>query len=262
MSNEITISNGNAVSLDSSGIESQIATAHKYPRDVKKSLQASMDLACLSDDIAASMFYKMPRKSKDGKTTYIEGPSVRLAEVVASNYRNIRLATSIKEVGAKSVVVQAMAHDLETNLATVTEVSRAIVSRDGRRYSDDMIQVTIAAAQAIARRNAVFQVVPRAIVDTIYEQAKKIAVGEVQTLDERRQNALAWFAKKGIDKEKVLARLGKKDESEIDRDDIETLLGFVTAIKDNMAKPEEIFDDNFGVSVADKLNEKEEEEGE
>jgi hypothetical protein len=67
-------------------IDIQIATAHRYPRDIEQFRREALSIAIADEDTAASCFYKLPRKKKDEATgewiqTYIEGPGVRLAEI-------------------------------------------------------------------------------------------------------------------------------------------------------------------------------------
>jgi len=219
--------------MDISGIESQVSTAHKYPRDAQKALKNSHDIATMSEDIAASMYYKKPvGKDEDGNQSYAEGPSVRLAEVIASQWGNLRVATQIADVGDATITVQAYAHDLESNYQSAATVTRRIINKYGKRYGESQVQVTIDAASAIARRNAIFQVVPRAIADQIFIAAKKVAVGDAKRIADRRDGAIAFFKKLGIDQAQILKKLNRERVADIDAEDVATLIGLWQAIKD------------------------------
>ncbi len=238
--NELTISTHELASVNA-----QVETAKRFPRDAKKALQASLELATLNEDIAASMFYKKPvGKDDNGKQTYAEGASVRLAEVVAGNWGNLRVATRIVDVGDKSVTVEAMAHDLESNFATVATVSRSIVTKRGYRYSDSQVAVTLDAAMSIARRNAIFQVVPRVLAETIFQQCKKVAVGDVKRLADRRAGAFNYFKKLGVSEEQILQKLGRENLSQVDADDVATLIGLWQSIKDKEISIDAAFGDD------------------
>src|SRR5690606_17376874 len=79
---ELQVVSGGALSeLTRAEIDMQIATAKRYPRSLTQFKESAMEMACLDEETAASMFYVLPR---DGKK--IEGPSVRLAEVVGSAF--------------------------------------------------------------------------------------------------------------------------------------------------------------------------------
>lgn len=192
------------------------------------------------------MFYVLPRKDKSGQNKNIEGPSVRLAEIVASSWGNLRVQAVTIDIGEKSVTVRGMAHDLEKNFAASADVERRITTRDGRRYSDDMIMQTTNAAASIAIRNAIFKVVPFAYVKEIYEKAKRVAVGDAKTLESRRTAAFESFAKMGVREDRILARLEKRTVADVGLEDLVVLRGIFTAIRDN----ETTIDDAFPVAVA------------
>ncbi|HQR18022.1 MAG TPA: hypothetical protein PK948_06610 [Gemmatimonadales bacterium] len=207
-------------------IDIQIATARKYPRDVARSIKRALDLATRDLDTAESCFYVLPR----GKG--IEGPSIRLAEIMAITWGNIRYGARIVEEGERFITAIGMCHDLETNTALGAEVRRRITNSKGARFNDDMIGVTGMAAQSIALRNAVFRIIPRVFVDQIWKRAQKVAVGDEKTLDERRTRAFAWYAKANVRAEQVLAKIGKRSIEEVGLEDLAILLGLSTAIRE------------------------------
>lgn len=217
-------------------IDTQIATARQFPRDLGRYKQSATSMATLDRETAESCMYALPRGRK-----MISGPSVRLAEIVASAWGNLRIGERIAEVGDTYVVAQGVCHDLQTNTSKTTEVRRRITDKNGRRYNEDMIVMTCNAACSLAGRNAVFKVVPRALVDPIYDAARKTAVGDAATLEERRQAALSKFALMGITEERLLARVEKESVEAIDLKDLEALIGLYTAIRDGSTKVDEAF---------------------
>lgn len=217
-------------------IDTQIATARAYPRSIKEFKRTAMELACLDEDTASSMFYALPR---GGKT--IQGPSVRLAEVVMSCWGNIRAEADIVAIDHSFVTAMGSCIDLEKNVANRIRVKRRITDKNGKRFNDDMIAVTSNAASSIAFREAVFKVVPRALVKDIYEAAKKTAVGDVKTIASRRSSAFEWFAKNGIKQEQILQKVGRKGVEDVTLDDLAILTGMKTAIKDEGASIDELF---------------------
>lgn len=65
-------------------IDIQIATAHKYPRDLKRSIKTAKDMATSSVEIAEDCRYMKPvGKDRNGVMQYADGPSVRLAEIMS-----------------------------------------------------------------------------------------------------------------------------------------------------------------------------------
>lgn len=227
--------------LNKSEIDIQISTAKKYPRSIMKFKNEALAMATLDEETASSCFYALKRKSSDGDSKAIEGPSIRLAEIIGSAWGNLRYGARIVETGDRWVTAQGVCHDLEKNIAANVEVRRRITDRSGRRYSDDMIGVTCNAACSIALRNAIFKVVPMAYAKDIYEKAKKVAVGDTQTLSTRRQQMVSHFKKSGVSLEMILALLEKPSVEDIGLDDLATLKGIATAIKDGDTTIDEVF---------------------
>jgi hypothetical protein len=222
-------------------IDMQIATAKRYPRSLQTFRQEATTMATADQDIAASCFYKLKRLNKDGQSTFIEGPSVRLAEIVANAWGNLRFGARIIEEGEHEVVAQGVAHDLEKNVSNTIEVSRRITTRNNKRYGQDMIQVTKNAACSIALRNAIFKTVPFTYVKSIYEQAKLTAVGSSKTLKERRQSMLEAFAKMNVTVDQVVAFLDKPSIEDVGIKEVETMIGVFNAIRDNETTVDEQF---------------------
>jgi hypothetical protein len=213
--------------LTASEIDVQIQTAKRYPRSIRAFKQQAMELACLDEQTAAGMFYVLPRAGKK-----IEGPSVRLAEVVGSSWGNLRYGARIVATDEKWVTAQGMCFDLEKNVAASVEVRRRITKKDGTRYDDDMVNVTANAACSVALRQAIFKVVPFALVKGIYEQAKLTSIGKATSVAEKRQAMVDWFKKTGATEAQLLAFLGHKGLEDVTLEDLVTLRGLATAIKD------------------------------
>lgn len=222
------------MALNKSEIDTQIATAKRWPRSVVQFKQNCMELACLDEETAASMFYVLPRGGKK-----IEGPSARLAEVVGSSWGNMRYGARIVSTDDKFVTAQGACFDLEKNIAMTVEVKRRITDKNGKRYNDDMIQVTANAACSIALRQAIFKVIPFALVKPVYEQARQCSIGKADSMDSRRHRAVEWFVKAGATQEQVLAAIDRKGIEDITVDDLVTLTGLRTAIKDGESTIEE-----------------------
>ena len=219
-----------------------VATARRYPRQLSKVKSEMISFATLDQDTAEACFYKLPRGGKN-----IEGPSVRLAEIAVSCYGNLSAGSRIVETVTSGdnphVTVQAYAIDLEKNVRITIEKRRRIVGKKskGGVIDEDDINLAANAGAAIAFRDAVFKVVPGALIKPVFEQAKAVAIGNAATLEDRRARALERFAKMGVDSKRVLASLGKAKIDEIVLDDLETLFGIHTAIKDGQMTIEEAF---------------------
>jgi hypothetical protein len=123
----------------------------------------------------------------------------------------------------------------------VKEVRRRITTSDGRRYSDDMVIVTGNAAVAIAERNAIFGVIPRAMIEPLWQIAKKVVAGSLKTLAEGRKHALADCKALGVDAARVCATLGRAGADDLSVDDLVELRGILTAIAEGTTTVEQAF---------------------
>jgi len=216
---------GAVAELNRSELESQLDAAHRYPRSTKTFLRTAMTLATVTVPVAESCMYALPRGGKP-----IIGPSVRLAEIIASAYGNLHIGARPMEVGDKAVISQGIAWDLERNFRVTIEVKRRITDNRGKRFNEDMINVTHAAATSIAFRNAVFRVVPRSFVDQIFEHVKRVAVGDAKTLDARRKELFERLMKLGVTEERALSAVNKPSVEDVGLAEVEMLIGLGTAV--------------------------------
>lgn len=271
MSNEVTVINANQNEtslylLTKAEVDSQVSTAKAFPRDIAQFINNAKAMATASVEIAASCTYALKRQKQGAngqmEDAIIDGPSVRLAEIVVSSYKNLRAGFRIIANDGKKITAQGICHDLENNVATTIEVSRRITTKKGHTFSEDMQIVTGNAAGAIAYRNAVFKVVPGALVDAVWEAAKEKAKGDLTTLVSRRAGAIKYFTGLGIEREKIFSAVGVKEESEIDLDKLQILIGFANAIKNDGAKPADIFDPKPETAPETKIKSDEEQDAE
>lgn len=232
----LTAESGTVSLLNKGEIDMQIATAHKYPRSIKSFRNEALAMVTLNENIAQECIYSLPR---DGKN--IEGPSARFAEVIVSAWGNSRAGARVVSDQGDFVTAQAVFHDLEKNVAITYEVQRRIVDRQGRRFKPDMIGVTANAACSIALRNAILKGVPKAFWADLYESARSTAIGDMQTLANRRARALTVLQKMGVQPAQVFLYLGIAGEEDLTLEHLGTLFGITTAIRDGDTTPEQAF---------------------
>src|SRR5512137_2744695 len=106
--------------LNKAEIDIQIATAKQYPREINKVLNTIATYAMMDVETAEDCFYAL-RRGRGNDTAVIEGLSVRLAEIVAGAWGNIRVQTRIIGNDGKTITAQGICHDLETNFAASVE---------------------------------------------------------------------------------------------------------------------------------------------
>lgn len=227
--------------INRSEIDIQIATAKQYPRDITATLNKIATYATMDQETAEDCFYVLRRKGQGGQDSVIEGLSIRMAEIIAGAWGNLRVATRIVGNDGKMITAQAMCHDLETNLAVCKEVKRRITDKYGKTYSEDMQVVTGNAAASIAFRNAVLAVIPKAITKRVINEVKKVALGQSIDVETARQNCIANYAKRGVTEKMLCDYLGIRSVAEIDKEKLFELKATLTAINEGTTTVQETF---------------------
>ena len=222
-------------------VDIQISTAKQYPRDLQQVLNKIGTYATMDKETAEDCFYVLRRQGADGSSSVIEGLSVRMAEIIASSWGNLRVQTRIIGNDGRMITAQAVCHDLETNLAVSKEVKRRITNKSGKTFSEDMQVVTGNAASSIAFRNAVLAVIPKAVTKRIINEVKQVALGQSIDLEQSRQNVLAYFGKLGVTNEQVFLYLGIKSVEQIDKQMIFVLRATRNAIEEGTTTVQETF---------------------
>lgn len=232
---------GMAVALARAEIDQQITTARAYPRSIDRAMKNILTLATLDEETAQECIFALPRGGKP-----IVGPSIRLAEIIVSQWGNNRASARVVHVDRveKFVEAEGVFHDLETNTATCARVRRRVSDSKGRLYSDDMIIVTGNAACSIAKRNAILGGVPKGVWRRAYEHAERVIAGTAETLVVTRDKTMKAFAAFGVTPERVCASIGVSGLDDIALGHIPTLRGMYAALKNGEATVEEMFADS------------------
>jgi hypothetical protein len=224
---------------DKASIDIQISTAKAYPRNIRRATENALAIVTMDEKIAATCTYSVPRGGKK-----ISGPSVHLAKILAQVWGNMRIKAKVVDIDQTRVTSEAICWDLESNLAIEAQIKRSITGKTGR-FSEDMITVTGNAANSIALRNAVLSVVPKGIVDKVYNAAKATITGDIsdknKLLVKRKQVFEGLVDAFSITEKEILAAIGKASVDFVDGDDIVTLVGIGQAIRDGDTTVEQAF---------------------
>lgn len=228
-----------ADAIERAAVDTQVATAKQYPRDITRAINNSIAIATMDLATAQSCSYALPRGGKP-----ITGPSVHLAKLIVSNWGNMRIEAKVIGVTDRQVVSKGTCWDLENNVAASFEVRRSIIGRGGQRFSDDMITVTGNAANSIAFRNAVFAVIPKAVTDRVYQAAQHAVTGDLSDQDmllARRKKCIDFFREEyAISEQEVIALCGKQTVNQIKAPEIALLLGITQSLADGDTTVDEL----------------------
>lgn len=233
-------------SLTQGELRAQVEVARSFPRVISTFIADVRTMALLDEETAASCFYALPRKQGDEDRS-IEGPSIRFAEIVMSAWGHMRVEGRVVDELDRFVVSRGTCWDVQKNNIVAYEVRRGIYTSSKnpryppRRYSDDMIAVTANAAASIAIRDAILRNVPQPLWRSIWNEAKKVAVGDGTTLSKRRKEMLDYFQKLGLTAARTLAVVDAQTEADITLDKLTVLRGLATAIKEGQTTVDEAF---------------------
>lgn len=224
---------------DRAAIDTQVSTAKKYPRNIKRATDNAIAIVTMDIETAKTCTYSVPRGGKA-----ITGPSVHLAKIIAQTWGNMRVEAKVVSIDAKQITSEAVCFDLENNLAIKVQVKRSIIGKTGR-FNDDMITVTGNAANSIALRNAVLSVVPRSIVDRVYNSAKQTITGDLsdkaKLIAKRKQVVDGLRDMYSITEKEILSAIGRAAIEHITADDLVVLIGIGQAIRDGDTTVDQAF---------------------
>jgi len=244
MSNEIQIIDSVGIEMaeaqERASIDSQVATAKRYPRTLSRVQSNSIAIVCMSKETAESCRYAKPTGGK-----MIVGASVHLARIVCQQYGNIKILQRIKQITDRVVIAEAVAFDMETNYAVSVEARRSIIDKNGLRFKESVIETNAMAIMAIAERNAILKVIPKSIIDSVYNEAFKFANGDLSDnakLIVAREKAIDYFKTEyGVTEDQVVKVIGLKTKEAIKSEHIVDLRGIIQALKDKETTVEELF---------------------
>lgn len=229
------------IALAKSEFEVMFNNAKNNPRSIPTFIDQAIFLATYSEEVAASCIFSLPRKIKNEKTGkyeqgYIKGKSVRLAEIILSVYKNIKIEVRNSTVTSKSATAIATITDLENNTVT-SDVGEANIYGTHA----DATKLATAAARSIALRNAIFRLIPGAFTDLIYSKAVNHAVGNQKTFPERRRSVFERITKLGIPQDRIFSFYKKTTIEDFTPEIIEEIIGIGSAIKQGEMKIDSAF---------------------
>src|SRR5690625_2264298 len=221
-------------------VKGQIFMAKQFPRNVFDSERRILD-ACKRPALAQTAVYRYPRGGQS-----VEGPSIRLAEVLAQNWGN--LAFGIKELEQRNgeSVAMAYAWDLETNVREekVFTVPHVRYSRNGTKKLNDPRDIYEMVANQGSRRlrACILGIIPGDIVERAIEECNKTLMGQNKSpLKDRLKQALDGFKENyRVTQEQIEERFGYNIEAFTERDLLE-LVKIFNSLKDGMSKVDDWF---------------------
>lgn len=254
------------VQIESSRAEQEIQAAmviaKRFPRDWRAAQDRILN-ACTRPGLANAAVYQYARGGND-----INGPSIRLAETMAANWGNMRSGVLELSRGTKDGKTysecKAYSWDLETN-AYEERIFTASHWRDtksgGYLVKDERdIYEMVANVGARRKRACILALIPGDITEAALHQCETTMAADADTSLEAQKKIVDAFAKYGVSKEMLEARIQRRLDS-ITPAQVVALRKIMASLKDGMSKPEEWFTTNVAPPAPDiKKKEKKEKE--
>lgn len=221
-------------------VQAKLMIAKSMPRDPVAAWEKVMK-ACSLPGMAEAAFYSYKRGGQE-----VTGPSIRLAEALASAWGNIDYG--MRELSNKDGVteLEAYAWDLETNTLTTQRFTvhhKRDTKAGGYALTDQRDIYELGANMGARRMRArILAVLPADIVKAAEERCRlTLQGGGGVPISERVKTMLTKFAPFGITQKHVETHLGKK-LVDIMPDDIVTLIGIYNSVKDGNVSASEAFE--------------------
>ncbi len=221
-------------------VQGAVVMAKQFPRDQGAAMNRILD-TCTRVSLAREAEYAFPR---GGDT--VSGPSIRLAEVLATNWGNVDFG--IIELGQEAGFSQVMAYcwDLETN-TRAQKVFVAAHVRDKRGGGKTILttgrdiyeHTTNMGARRL--RACILAIIPKDVIDAAVEQCRLTLSAEIEDPKAEAVKLVAAFKEFGVTEAHLKARLGRKLDT-ITAGEIVRFRAIYRSLKDEMSGPETWFD--------------------
>nr|QRZ17785.1 hypothetical protein JUJ52_18915 [Virgibacillus sp. AGTR] len=225
-SNNTGVTAQSSSSREMEEVKGQIFMARQFPRDVFQSEQRILD-ACKRPALAEVAVYRYPRGGSK-----VEGPSIRLAEVLAQN-------TNVRQEKVFTVKHSRKANGSVQKLTDPRDIYEMVANQGARRV-----------------RSCVLSIIPGDITEKATEECNRTLQGNnKEPLKERLANALSTFKDKyRVTKEQIEEHMGYNISAFTERDYVD-LIKIFTSLRDGMSKPDDWFKKEVKNKQESKLSE-------
>lgn len=220
-------------------VQAQLVYAANRPRNEQKAVDRMLN-SFQRQSLASVSLYQYARGGSD-----ITGLSIRAAEAMAMAWGNIDFG--LRELDQKNgeSTVEAFAWDLETNVrrSITFRVPHYRDTKRGRQKLEDSRDIYEMVANQGSRRvrACILAVIPRDIQDTVEQQVENTMRANFEITPEYLKNWLAAFAKFGVTKEQLEARIQRRFDT-ITPAQMMGLVNIYNSLKDGIGKVEDFFE--------------------
>lgn len=235
-------------------VQMAMYVAKNFPRDTYEAFQRIMK-ECERKLVAENAVYEYPRGGQK-----VQGPSIRLAEVIARNWGNIDYGIIELEQKEGESSMMAYAWDLETNtrqtkIFTVKHERQAKGKTNKLTDSRDVYELT-ANMGTRRMRACILGIIPGDVVDAAVQKCNETLIsGHKEPLEDRLRKAFEAFKKEfGVTKEMIEESFKSNADAFTEHDYVK--LGRIYAsIRDGIGKKEDYFNVGKVTGTKSKLEE-------
>lgn len=197
-------------------------------------------LKVLANAAGSDWYYRWQVKGEGGKTEWVEGPSIKLADDLIRVFGNCDLDTRVMDVG-DSWVFYSRFIDLETGASRTRPYQQRKAQRTSKKMDADRSRdIAFQIGTSKAERNVVVHAL-RIYANFAFEEAKNSLVKKIGAdLSKWRNGVLEALAKQKIDKARV-ERVMARTSDEWLAPDVAKIIATMKAIADGMATWDESF---------------------
>jgi len=222
-------------------VKGKLSVAKMFPRDEAMAFQQVMN-ACSRPSLAKVAEYRFKRGGQE-----VNGPTIRLAEVIAAAWGNIDYGVRELSRGEGYSEMEAYAWDMQTNTISA---QRFTVRHIRDRSADNGGNVQLTQERDIYERTAndasrrvrerIFAVIPPDLVDMAVKKCRDTLAGNSdKPIADRVRDMISAFNKFSVTAQMIETRLGRKLDT-ILPDDFADLMAVYNSIKDG-AKVSDFF---------------------
>ena len=213
-------------------IQAQVVMAKRFPRDVVEATDKILN-ECQRQSLAEQALYSYSRGGSE-----ISGPSIRLAEAIARNWRNLDYGVKeLNQANGQSEML-AYAYDLENNVRSsrVFYVRHQRFTKKGTYKLEDSRDIYELTANQAARRlrAAILAVIPGDVVEAAKQQCEATLRTKADTSPEALKRMIAAFGELGVTKEQIEKRIQRRIDT-ITPAQVISLRKIYNSIKDEMS---------------------------
>lgn len=225
-------------------VQAAYTIAMKYPRDVQDCVSRVKNI-CKVLEVAVDAEYIYNRGGKA-----VRGPNIRIAEIIASQWKNLEYATVEIVRGNGESLCEAYCLDLETNVKARTQFvvpHRRDLSEGGKDLTSDRdIYEMIANMGSRRVREQIFRVIPQFVVDAALDQCRTTvkAADQKEPLKERIKKLVPAFEALDVRPKvtvSMLAKWLKCSPDEMIEQQFQELRTVWKTLRDHQGKVEDFF---------------------